>query len=545
MRVDTALRRLLACAMLTTGLTGTMSGVGLASSLPQQDLTATGAAALPNYQTYTASSTGTSPAHVTVTLTQTSALGFAIKSTFTDDTAGAVASSNQAYTMHTGTTSNETQIPWSLEDGNVYTGNFAYDIAGIFLITDTVTDSNGATATAEVQVSTLGAAYSAVTPTRILDTRHGTGVSAGKIGASSIVKLRVEGAGPIPSSGVTAVVMNVTVVATTGAGFITVYPSGDGTAVPNVSNLNYKAGKTVANLVTVPVGADGYVYLANSGPPAGPVDLIADVSGYYSRSAPELYKPASPERVLDTRNGTGAKAGAVANGGTVKLSVALGDTNLAPAGYMSAAAVNITVVNPSGNGYITAYADGQNRPGTSNLNYTKGQTVANSAIVPVAANGEIDLTNEMSAAGSANILVDIVGYYSTNANFAGAAFVPIAPSRVFDSRKDGSRQIQNGVEYDLALGYWAQSADAIEMNATVTGTKSNGFLSLYTYGVLSPPSTSNLNWSTGQITANAAYVSPDNANGWIAIYNGGSGATDVILDVSGYFEDSRVLTTSS
>jgi hypothetical protein len=202
----------------------------------------------------------------------------------------------------------------------------------------------------------------------------------------------------------------------------------------------------------VPVGSDGYVYLSNSGPPAGPVDLIADVSGYYSRSATELYEPASPERVLDTRNGTGAAKSPVPDNGTVKLLVAIGDTNIAPAGYMSAVAVNITVVDPSSNGYVTAYADGTGRPGTSNLNYTSGQTVANSAVIPVAASGEIDLTNEMSTSRSTSLLVDIVGYYSTNTNFAGSAFVPIAPSRVFDSRKDGKGQIEAGVQYDLALG---------------------------------------------------------------------------------------------
>ena len=470
------------------------------------------------------------------TVTQTSALGFSIKSTFSDDTAGASLTSNDAASTNTGTY--EDEIFWGFTDGDVDTGDFDYVTPGSYMVTDTVTDSNGATATAEVEVDTLGSAYAAVTPTRILDTRSGIGAAKGKVGAKSLIKLKVEGAGPVPSSGVTAVVLNLTVVATTGAGFITAYPSGNGTSVPDVSSLNYTADKTVANLITVPVGSDGYVYLANSGPPAGPVDLIADVSGYYSRSATELYETASPERLLDTRNGTGAAKGAVSDKGTVKLLVALGNTNLAPVGYMSAVAVNITVVDPSGNGYVTAYADGTGRPGTSNLNYTSGQTVANSAVVPVAANGEIDLTNEMSAPGSTNLLVDVVGYYSTNTDFAGSAFVPIAPSRVFDSRKDGKGQIEAGVQYDLALGYWAQPIEAIDMNVTVAGTKSSGYLSLYGYGA-PVPSTSNLNWSTGQTAANAAYVSPSDANGWISFYNGGSADTDVILDVSGYFQSIR------
>lgn len=306
--------------------------------------------------------------------------------------------------------------------------------------------------------------------------------------------------------------------------------------MPSSSSINYAPGQTVANLVTVPVGSDGYVYLANKG---GTINLIADVSGYYSRSAPDLYQPVSPVRVLDTRNGTGAPKSAVSNGGTVKLLVALGDTNLAPVGDMTAVAVNITVVNASNGGYIAAYADGASRPGTSNVNFGKGQIVANNAIVPVAANGKIDLTAELGTTASVNVVVDVVGYYSPSMNFATTAFVPIVPSRVFDSREDGEGQIANGIEYDLDLGWWAQPTAAIEMNLTVTGTKSSGYLNLYTYGA-SIPSTSNINWTKGQTVANAASVSASDANGWIAIYNASGGGADVILDVSGYFESSRV-----
>ncbi len=264
------------------------------------------------------------------------------------------------------------------------------------------------------------------------------------------------------------------------------------------------------------------------------------MNGYYSLSAANLYEPAIPERLLDTRNGTGAPQGAVPNNGTVKLLVALGNSFLAPPGDMTAVAVNITVVNPSAGGYITAYADGASRPGTSNLNYTQGQTVANSAIVPVAANGEIDLANVTSATGSTNLLVDVVGYYATSPGWAQSAFVPIAPSRVFDSRKYAKDEIQNGLEYDVNLGSWAMpTTTAIEMNATVTDTLSGGYLSLYTYGGANP-GTSSLNWVTGQTVANAAYVTANQSNGWIALYNGSGASADVVLDVAGFFQNSTL-----
>ncbi len=71
--------------------------------------------------------------------------------------------------------------------------------------------------------------------------------------------------------------MNVTVDAPLTSGFITAWPSGEGQ--PTVSNLNYVAGQTVPNLVTVKVGANGRVNLYNS---EGYTHLVADVVGYYA-----------------------------------------------------------------------------------------------------------------------------------------------------------------------------------------------------------------------------------------------------------------------
>ena len=61
------------------------------------------------------------------------------------------------------------------------------------------------------------------------------------------------------------------------AGWLTAWPSGQ--PKPVASNLNYVAGQTVANLVVVAVGEDGVVDLFSSG---GPVDVVADVAGWYS-----------------------------------------------------------------------------------------------------------------------------------------------------------------------------------------------------------------------------------------------------------------------
>ena len=114
-------------------------------------------------------------------------------------------------------------------------------------------------------------------PSRLLDTRVGTGAPAAAVPAGGTIGVAVTGQAGVPGTGVSAVVLNVTVTGATAAGHITAYASGSNR--PNASNLNFSAGQTVPNLVIAPVGADGKVSLYNSAP--GTVQLIADISGYY------------------------------------------------------------------------------------------------------------------------------------------------------------------------------------------------------------------------------------------------------------------------
>lgn len=128
-----------------------------------------------------------------------------------------------------------------------------------------------------------GTTYAPLTPARLLDTRptgvtvDGVGQRSGAVGANGTVDIQVTGRHGIPSSGVTAVVLNVTGVAPTTKTFVTVYPTGE--TRPNASNLNLVAGEVRPNLVIAKVGRDGRVRLFNN---AGSIHLVADVAGYVS-----------------------------------------------------------------------------------------------------------------------------------------------------------------------------------------------------------------------------------------------------------------------
>lgn len=121
----------------------------------------------------------------------------------------------------------------------------------------------------------VGALSSPVIPARVLDTRSGVG-AAGRVGAGAQLSLQVTGRGGIPGSGVSAVVLNVTVTEPTAVSFLTAWPAGE--ARPLASNLNYVPGQTVPNLVAVKVGEGGRVNLYND---LGSVHVVADMAGWY------------------------------------------------------------------------------------------------------------------------------------------------------------------------------------------------------------------------------------------------------------------------
>jgi hypothetical protein len=223
------------------------------------------------------------------------------------------------------------------------------------------------------------------------------------VAPSGIVHLNVLNMGGVPSSLVSAVVVNLTVTQSQAGGYLTAYA--DGTPQPVASNLNFTAGQNIANLAVVPVGSDGAISLFNGS--GGSTQIIADISGYYLAGTPSgagTYTSLPPTRIMDTRAGA-----PVAAGGTVSVHVTGGTI---PTGGATAVVVNITVTRPQTFGFLTAYASGGSPPSVSNLNFVAAQTVAGLAMVPVGADGSIALFNGSS--GTTDFIVDITGYYHSS-----------------------------------------------------------------------------------------------------------------------------------
>ena len=280
-------------------------------------------------------------------------------------------------------------------------------------------------------VTTPGA-FSALAPSRLLDTRTGLGLATGKpaaLAAGATLSFQVPGRGGVPSTGAGSVVLNVTVTAPTAAGRITVYA--DRTARPATTNVSFAATQTVANLVVSRIGTDGKVNVANVS--GGTVHLVADVSGYYlsgPATAAGTFTSLTPVRVLDTAAGVGAAKAPVSAGASVSLLVA--GAGGVPASGFGAVILNVTATAPTSAGAVTVYPAGVSRPVASNLNFIPSRTSTNMVEVRVGVGGRVVLFN--GSAGTLTLSADVAGYYAAGAPAVSGAFGALAPVRLLDTR---------------------------------------------------------------------------------------------------------------
>jgi hypothetical protein len=127
---------------------------------------------------------------------------------------------------------------------------------------------------------TTGAFYVPLAPTRILDTRDGTGGLSGQSDSHVARTFGVVG-GPsrVPANAV-AVTGNLTVTQQTSLGFLFIGPVAANN--PSSSTLNFPVGDDRANAVAVEVGAGNSLSVTYAAPTVGPTaQVIFDVSGYF------------------------------------------------------------------------------------------------------------------------------------------------------------------------------------------------------------------------------------------------------------------------
>jgi hypothetical protein len=384
---------------------------------------------------------------------------------------------------------------------------------------------------AEVPIA-VPTSYVPVDPVRVLDTRIGVGAPIGMVPAGGTVQLRfVQNELGSPS----AVALSVTAAEGTGPGFVTVFPTG--TSRPTASNVNLdRVGQVAPNLVIVPLGIAGNVSLFTS----NSTHLVVDVEGFFTVTsearAGRFVSAPRPARILDTRDGTGGHSGALGVGETVRLHVS-GAGGAPAAGTsgpgMSAVAVNITGTDAAGPGFVTAWRGGVARPTASNLNLEGvGSTRAVMAIVPVSANGDIDLFSQSGT----HLIVDLLGWFTddTAPLSSSGLFVPVFPTRMLDTRLGLGALGVGGVTRLYAAGTAVvppRSAGSVLVNVTATEAAAPGYVTAYPAAAIRP-TTSSLNLErAGQTIANLSIVpTPGRAMDLFS-----QTGTHLVVDTNGWF----------
>jgi hypothetical protein len=210
-----------------------------------------------------------------------------------------------------------------------------------------------------------------------------------------------------------------------------------------------------------------------------------------------------------------------------------------------AVAVNITVVDPDAAGFLSAAGVGLVSGESSIVNFLAHDDVPNAAILRPGIGGRLEftLTAPWIDAGSADVLVDVFGWFSTSLVMErGARLAPVTPSRVLDTRRlDAPLGPAEVIEVPIR-GRAGVPDDGSVVGVVVNLTAVNDLVaSQDTYLSVLPeppngvPSTSTLNLHAGMIRPVGAIV-PLGSDGSVVVFNR-SGDVHVLVDVMGYLID--------
>ena len=300
---------------------------------------------------------------------------------------------------------------------------------------------------------------------------------------------------------------------------------------------------------------------------AVPVSPAPSVGAACSLCAGGEYHPLTPARIYDSRPpgiNAGVPGAKPIGPNTPKFDLQLLGRGGVPASAADvlAVAINITIDAPTRSGWLAVYPTGS--PSSSSvLNFTAGQTVPNMAIVTAGSGGMLTVEIWGDAAGTANVLVDVSGWFSTSgytagtpndfADERGARLVVVSPGRIVDTRggaaaaplgPDGRLRVPFRGATVLGGGIIVPSDSSVVgalVNVTAVAPTASTWVSVLPTEPVGEPTTSNLNVSAGRVQAGLVMV-PVGADGAIHLYNR-LGNTNLIVDVMGYLQTGAVEAT--
>jgi hypothetical protein len=256
-----------------------------------------------------------------------------------------------------------------------------------------------------------------------------------------------------------------------------------------------------------------------------------------SGSLASRFVPITPCRVADTRNANGPFGGPAITAGAFR-SFVIPDSACGIPSTAAAYSMNVAVVPRGTLGFLTLWPSGQAQSLVATLNSIDGRVKSNAAIIPAGTNGAVSVF----ATDTTDVVLDINGYFTSSGNSAALAFYPLTPCRIADTRNANgplgapSLPALSTRTFPILASSCGlpANAQAYSLNFAAVPQGSLGFLAAWPAGQPQPLAAS-LNDLTGTIAANAVIV-PAGTSGAVNVFT--SDATDLVIDISGYFAPS-------
>lgn len=354
--------------------------------------------------------------------------------------------------------------------------------------------------------SSVSRGFVPVSPARLVDTRENKGL-VGRLSPGQSATITTAGKAGVPSNA-TWVHVNMVSVEPAAAGAVTIVPCGKParTAVLNVAPSTVMGTSAVAGLT------NGAFCIQSS----VRTHIVIDVMGYSTTGSGTGLVQLTPTRTYDSR----------VSGGTrfaphqVRSVRVVGFPGIA--GDAIAASLNVTVVNPSQAGYLTAWPCGGAQPTTSILNFGAGEIIGNSVNVGVGSNGSVCFSSNTGG----HLVVDITGIWMGS---QGDTLQAIDPVRVFDTAAAGQRVAAHRIKEIPVAGVAGVPASTrnAAMSITVANAAVPGYVTAWPCGQQMPLASS-INFTSRRTSSNAT-LQALGTGGKLCVY--ANTTIDLVLEV--------------
>ncbi|MEU8126999.1 hypothetical protein AB0B68_07270 [Micromonospora sp. NPDC049049] len=384
-------------------------------------------------------------------------------------------------------------------------------------------------ATAHADAAGRGGDFVPIDSVPLLDTRDGTGGTTGVRGAKSVTTFNAVGIAGIPSSGVSALMVDVTAIYPTANTFLTIYPD---LTDPKASAMNASIGEVMTNSAVVKPGTNGKLAVRNAG---GNVHIRVDVVGYFTTATGSTgsgFVPVDHTRVVDSRTGQGITAGTMPTRGTRTANIS--GSGLVPSSA-TAVMLDVVVVGATGNGWMTV---GSSTAAETGIDYAKGATSMGMVVkLNPGAGGAVVLDNRGQAV---HVAITVQGYW-TGSPTTGAGLRTVPATTLYDSRfPSGAQPVPAYGTVDVAVagtnGLPTRGIAAAVLNVHAVAPTVDGFFNVTPLGsALNVASTTN--FPAAHVARSSIVVTKLGTEGKVQIRNASSGTVHIVVDLQGWYAD--------